>query len=197
MAHYLLCPNTDISPNIRASDNSSCNEMIWEDGEILNPEVHDFTNLEFICENLPSWKLTDYMMSDMGCSVISERCKNIFDQLWLNNIQYFPATVIEKEGEKAKNGYYAINFIELTNCIDIESSDLDSKTNRKWELFIWSIDSLTLLKDIDCQNAIFRAWQFTRIIIADQKCKDLLEKNNLTSIRCITPERWDGYNGEI
>ena len=52
MVCRLLCPNTDTSPDIRVSDNGSCNEMIWEDGVKIDSNEYDLSNLEFICETL-------------------------------------------------------------------------------------------------------------------------------------------------
>lgn len=198
MLYHLLFPNTDTSPDIRISGNGSCNEMIWENGIKINPDEHDLSNLEFICETLPSGAMTDYAVSDMGCSVVSERLKQYFDKLGLKNVQYFPATVIEKEGGIAKTGYYAANIVGLIDCIDVNESEMDSELDDNGELtVIWSIDQLVLKEKISYQEPLFRPAYFTGIILLAEILKQKLEESDMTGIRIVVPERWDGINGEI
>jgi len=198
MLYHLLFPNTDTSPDIRISGNGSCNEMIWGNGIKINPDEHDLSNLEFICETLPSGAMTDYAVSDMGCSVVSERLKQYFDKLGLKNIQYFPATVIEKEGEIAKTGFYAANFVGLIDCIDRDASDMRARTDKNGELtIIFRINKLVLKEKISYQEPLFRPAYFTGIILLAEILKQKLEESDTTGIRIVVPERWDGINGEI
>ncbi|MFT6987550.1 MAG: hypothetical protein ACJAT7_003406 [Psychromonas sp.] len=198
MLYHLLFPNTDTSPDIRISDNGSCNEMIWEDGIKINPDEYDLSNLEFICESLPSGVMTDYAVSDMGCSVVSERLKQYFDQLGLKNIQYFPATIIEKEGGKVQKGYFASNFIGAIDCIDREASELRARMNKNGELKgIFGIKKLVLKSSLISEEPLFRAAYFTRLVVINEVLKKHLEESELTGIRIVEPERWDGINGEI
>ncbi len=89
--------------------------------------------------------MTDYAASDMGCLVVSERFKKFIDNLGIDNIEFFPATVIEKEGQAPKAGYYAANIIGLIECIDIDASEMRAKYNKEGELkVIFRIDSLVL-----------------------------------------------------
>ena len=37
--------------------------MIWEDGVKIDSKEYDLSNLEFICETLPSGTMTDYAVS--------------------------------------------------------------------------------------------------------------------------------------
>ena len=198
MPIFLLCPNTDTSPDIRISDNGSCNEMIWEDGVKIDSKEYDLSNLEFICETLPSGTMTDYAVSDMGCSVVSERFKQLLDKSGLKNIQYFPATVIEKEGEIAKTGFYAANFVGLIDCIDRDASDMRARTDKNGELtIIFRINKLVLKGKISYQEPIFRPAYFTGIILIAEILKDKLEESKLSGIRLVAPEKWDGINGEV
>ena len=198
MLYHLLFPNTDTSPDIRISDNGSSNEMIWESGVKINPEEYDLSNLEFICETLPSGAMTDYAVSDMGCSVISERLKKYFDKLGLKNIQYFPATIIEKEGNTAINGYFASNFIGKIDCIDRDSSELRSRKNKDGEYkAIFSIDKLALKENLVNEEPLFRAAYFTRLIVINEALTNQFKESDMTGIRLVAPERWDGINGEI
>lgn len=198
MVKLILCPNTDVSPDIRISDDGSCNKMIWENGKLINPDKYDFSKLEFICERLPSGGMTDYAVSDMGCSVVSERFKNVLISLGIDNIQYFKASVIEREGEPAKEGYYAANIVGLVDCIDREASQMRADYDDDGNLdIIYGISKLVLTESMPESGLLFRAYPFTRLILIDESLKESIEASGITGVRLISPERWDGFNGEI
>lgn len=198
MSKLILCPNTDVSPDIRISDNGSCNKMIWENGKLIKPEKYDFSNLEFICESLPSNGMTDYAVSDMGCSVVSERFRNLLVSLGVDNIQYYKATVLEREGEQAKEGYYAANIVGLVDCIDRDASQMRADYDDDGKLdIIYGINKLVLTEPMPECGLLIRAYAFTRLILIDDSLKDSIETNGITGVRLISPERWDGFNGEI
>jgi len=198
MFKLILCPNTDVSPDIRLSDNGSCNEMIWENGHLINAEEYDLSQLEFICERLSSGGMTDYAVTDMGCSIVSERFKKFLENQGIDNIDYYKATVIEREGEQPKEGYYAANIIGLVDCIDRDASVMRARRDKNGELNLISrIDKLVLKDSVPNYGIIFRAYPFTRLVLIDENLKEEFEKSTITGVRLIIPERWDGINGEI
>jgi len=198
MSKLILCPSTENSPALRISDNGSCSDMIWESGHLIDPKEYDLSCLEFLCETLPSGQMTDYAVSDMGCSVISERLKNYFENIGIDNIQYFKASIIEHEGEAAKEGYYAANILGLVDCIDREASDMKARYNKDGELnIIFRIKKL-VLKDLPFSHGkIYRVFSFSRLILIDEDLKSQFEQSPIKGIRLVSPERWDGINGEI
>lgn len=197
MDKLIFCPNTETSPSMRLSDRGSCNEMIWENGHLLDPKKYDFSRLEFICEKLKSGAMTDYAVTDMGCSIMSERLKVFLESSGIDNIQYFPASVIEKDGEHAKDGYYTANFLGLVDCIDRDASEMKARRDKNGELnIITRISKLVLKKPGSSYGYIYRAYSFTRLILIDSSFKEKFESAGLTGIRLVDPERWDGQNGE-
>ena len=198
MSKLILCPNVEDSPALRISENGSCSDMIWESGHLINPKEYDLSCLEFLCETLPSGKMTDYAVSDMGCSVISERLKKHFENIGIDNIQYFKATIIEHEGEAAKEGYYAANILGLVDCIDRENSEMDAEYDDDGELnIVYSIDKLVLKELPFSHGIIYRAYPFTRLILIDDDLKSRFDQSIMKGIKLVSPERWDGINGEI
>ncbi|MFH0926170.1 MAG: DUF1629 domain-containing protein [bacterium] len=172
--------------------------MIWENGRIIDPKKYDLSRLEFLCETLPSGKMTDYAVSDMGCSVISERFKFFLDSLGIDNIQYVKATVIERDGEPAKPGYYAANILGLVDCIDRDASEMDAELDDDGELtIIFRIDKLVLKDDVFYQAPLFRTAHFTGLILLDETLKQKIDKSPLIGVRLVSPVRWDGIYGEV
>lgn len=194
----ILCPDTDISPQLTISDRGTCNEMIWEEGSLLDPEQHDFSNLEFLCETLPAGRFPDYAVSDMGCPVVSERLKSLFDSLKIDNVQYLPAGVVERHGQPPKRGYYAANIIGLVDCIDPEASDMDAEYDDNGELsIVYGIDRLVLKDAPSPAPPLYRARLFTRLILLDETLQPHIEGAAIEGVRLVRPERWDGINGEV
>ncbi len=168
--------------------------MIWEDGLIIDHAKYDLSRLEFVCEN--SGVMTDYAVTDMGCSLVSERLKTFFESNGIDNVQYFPATVIERVGEKPKGGYYAANFIGLLDCIDREASEMNAEEDENGELnIIFSIDKL-VLKDTEDDRFLSRACSFSRLILIDDSFIEKFNGSQITGLRLIEPEWWDGINGD-
>jgi len=191
----VLCPNLEISPDIRLSDNGSCNDMIWETGGLIDASEYDLSNLEFICESLPYGKFPDYAVSDMGCVVVSEKLKQSFESAGIDNIQYFPASVIETEGQLAKKGFYAVNIVGLIDCIDKDASDMDSEENEDGErTIIYSIDKLVLKETDSNPGYLYRMAWFSGVILINENIASKFESS--VGIHFIPPERWDGYSGE-
>ena len=197
MEKLLLCPDTAVSPEITLSENASCSEMIWETGHSIDTNSYDLSNLEFICETLPAGKLTDYMLSDFGCPVISPRLRTLLEQNGIDNIQYFPAT-IQSTPKTATAQYYAANILGLVACIDTDQSVMDAETDENGETtIIYSIDKLVLKKTSLDPGSIFIAFPFERIILIDERFSKLFDDAGIFGVKCIDPDRWDGINGEI
>lgn len=177
MNKMLLCPDTNMSPNITYSDNSSCHDMIWERGSLIEKGEYDLSRLEFVCEDLPANHFPDFAISDLGCPVVSKRLKEFFDQQKVKNIEYFPATVIEKQGMPPKEGYFAINIIGLVNCIDMEESDIEGDEEDGELVAIDYINKLVLTEN--SAGEIYRAYLFRRLIVVEEPLFTRLKIKNL------------------
>lgn len=197
MAKLILCPDQEVSPQITIYDDGLCPGMIWEDGQHINVTENNLSQLQFICETLPEGYFPDYAVSDMGCSVVSDRLKLLFESLGINNIQYFKASIIEREGKSPKIGYHAANIIGLGDCIDTDASEMDAEKGNNGELCIYSIDKLVLKNNPVEEYVIYRAKHFTRLILIEEDLISSFEKAGIKGIKFISPSRWDGFNGEI
>lgn len=194
MVNLILCPDTNFSPELTFYK-TSCSEMIWENGEWIDTETYDLSDLVFILETPTKTKMTDYAVSDLGCSIVSERLKRLFDSAGICNIQYFKAQIIERKGADALDGFYVANIIGLEDCIDFEPSEMDVEIEENADPIIYAIENL-VLKDFFCDKPLFRIKHFTRLILLYQDLKEKLIQSGVTGIKLIAPEKWDGVNGE-
>ena len=65
MANLMLCPDTKSSPELTFYKVSR-SEMIWENGEWIDSDMYDVSNLIFILETCSKTQMTDYTVSDLG-----------------------------------------------------------------------------------------------------------------------------------
>ena len=196
MKQFVLCPDMEVSPSITLTENGSCFETVWEDGGAIDQTNYDLSRLEFICETLPAGRFPDFAISDMGCPVVSEQLKNLLDANGVDNIDYFPATIIEKKGQAPQAGYYAANIIGLVDCIDKENSEFRGYEEEGELKGIFSIRKLSLLDNIVAPSYVYRVHLFWRIIIILEPFKKIFEEARTTGVKLIAPENWDGYYGE-
>lgn len=190
----LLCPDTRCSPDLTFYK-TSCLEMIWENGQWIDTKEYDVSQLEFIIENHSKKKMTDYAVSDMGCSIVSERLKLLLEQSGVNNIQYFKAHVYNRNMSAVSGNFYTANIIGLEDCIDTETSEMDADLKKDKPPVIYSIENLKLKEPI-LNQPILRLAYFTRVILADEKIKKIITEAEFSGMRFIKPENWDGFNGE-
>ncbi len=191
---YVLCPNNSVSPDLTYSAQSSCNEIIWLTGHPIAQE-YDLSNIEFLCENLPAGRLTDFAISDVGCPVASEAFVRMLRDNGIDNIEVFPASIRLTEQSEPVGGFYAINILGIVDVIDQDNSIMDFE-NEDGNLAIYFIDKLVLKSDCNSHALIYRPRGYrTRILIAD-RFKQIVEQSGIVGALLVAPENWDGFNGE-
>lgn len=196
MEKLLLCPDTTVSPEVTLVENASCFELIWETGHVINATEYDLSRLDFICETLPIKHLTDYILADVGCPLVSPRLRTLLEENSVDNIQYFPATV-RSTANAPVSQYYAANILGLVACIDTDQSEMDAELDDNGDAtLIYSIDKLILKKLPYDVGPIFRAFPFERIILIDEHFCKIFDDAGISGTKCIEPSRWDGINGE-
>lgn len=192
----LLFPDIKKAPLLTYSDTSSCSEIIWEEGERIDKKAFDLTNLVFVCETLPINKMTDFSVTDTGCIIISGRLKSALLNNGGNHLSYYPASVVERTGEKPKNGFYAVNIETLVDCIDIERSQFKGRIIDGELRGIRRIHQLFLTTPISPVSSIYRVKLFRRLIVVSDDLITLFESNEFSGMKLVEPTLWDGFCGE-
>lgn len=193
MNKLLVFPDIKTSPSLTPTHSCSCKNAIWEEGRILGTDEYDFSNLEFICETLPSGKMTDFAASDTGAPIISGQLKAVFEEMRLP-FQYFPVKILEKNGAQPILNYYAINIVGLINSIDIDASEMEVEEEDGELVDIIEVETL-VLKDIPVAE-VYRLYLFERVIVVQGQLADKLLDLNVSGMKLIAPERWDGIASE-
>ncbi|GGF21387.1 Imm43 family immunity protein [Flavobacterium limi] len=98
-------------------------------------------------------------------------------------------------GIPALDRFYIANITGLEDCIDFEHSQIDADIVEDTTPVIYAIENL-VLKKCFYDKPIFRLKHFTRLILVNQDLKEKLIQSDIKGIKLISPERWDGVNGE-
>ncbi|MGE7666857.1 imm11 family protein [Ureibacillus composti] len=69
-------------------------------------------------------RYTDYLANDLGWFIVSERLKNILQQLD-DNIQYFPIKIVNKLDKTQFSEYYVANILNVVSALNLEKSKYD------------------------------------------------------------------------
>ena len=132
----------------------------------------------------------------LGCPVISARLKNFFDDAGIDNIQYFPVTILENSDSIPKSDYFAMNVLGLVSCIDLNESEFKGRIVEGEVKGIRRISKLVLTEDLPEHLNIFRVRLFRRLIVISEKLVQSFTKEGFTGIKLVAPDRWDGFTGE-
>lgn len=111
--HYVLCADFSKTSSSYLSDDSTCQEPVWQRGERLDTDDYNLSRLVFISQNKHMQPFPDFSRDGHGCLVVSEKLKQILTNSGIDNIDYYPASIVEYGEEKPEPGYYAANIIGL------------------------------------------------------------------------------------
>lgn len=124
---------------------------------------------------------TDYLSNDMGWFLVSEKLKNILNNLDID-IQYFEVDIFEKKESVSKCKYYIANILTVVDALCLEESTY-FETELDENEIIYSISRYAVygekLKNID----IFKLSNGQEIpIFVSEKFKKIIEDNKLTGL---------------
>jgi hypothetical protein len=91
----------------------------------LDGEMYEGWNEKFTFHFDPSEGCipTDYLANDLGWLIVSERLREIFEDLEPGSIQYFPVSIINLKNGTPIIGYYVCNLLNHIDAIDLDNSD--------------------------------------------------------------------------
>ncbi|HWK22296.1 MAG TPA: DUF1629 domain-containing protein [Ureibacillus sp.] len=69
-------------------------------------------------------RYTDYLANDLGWFIVSERLKNILQQLDRNS-QLFPVKIVNKLNKSQFKTYYVVNILNVVNALNLKESKYD------------------------------------------------------------------------
>lgn len=153
-----------------------------------NKVVHDIEVIDFPYTNQLNSSFTDNLVAlPVIGLLINNKIRSLFDQLGIDNIQYFKTQLIDTDTQLANQDYWLANIVGKHVCVDKSLSELDLFTDGD----IRFIDKLVLALDKDTQYGhIFRMAEFLPLLVISDALKLLLEKNGVTGFAICKPEEF-------
>lgn len=134
----------------------------------------------------PEERKTDNIVSPTRLGLlINSKVKAVFDNLNIENIQYFKARLIEATSGEIDESYVIANIVGKYACVDDAKSDLQyfNSGNIKF------IDKLVL--DLDPKTDyghIFRVGEVFPLLVISDLLKQKLEESGVTGFKIYKPE---------
>lgn len=121
--------------------------------------------------------------------LLSNKVKEVFDSLDIDNVQYFATSLINTNGPKEHKGYFFSNIVGAYSVINMELSEVEESDIR--EGMIVEINSL-VLKEIDEDEypSIFMFKEQSGLILVKEHVKEAIEKTGLTGFSFYKPEEY-------
>jgi len=188
--HTVLCANFEVTTSSTLTDDSTCQDPVWQEGRKFEVGEYDLSNLCFESETPHMVPFPDFSRSDIGCPVFSEKLKQLLETAGIDNIDYYPASIVEYEGSIRKAGYYAGNIVGLLSCMDKEESDYTDMDG-----LVMDFDELVIDEERIANEQIFRLAEIPRVIFIEERFKGILGAENITGLQLIAPKEWDGFDG--
>ena len=189
--YYVFCADFDKTTSSILSDDSTCHEPIWQNGRMLANGTYDFSKLCFLSETPHISPFPDYSRDGHGCPVFSDKLKNIMEAAGCDNIEYFPAQIVEYNSSEPQSGYYAANIIGLIQCIDMDESEVDEDEDGN----IDEIEHLVIDESATRDLLIFRLAEMQDVILIHEHFKKPIEEAGITGVSLVPCDQWDGFDG--
>ncbi len=132
----------------------------------------------------------DCLPNDGADALVSLRVKKILETIAPNDVQFFKARLICKDGEL--NNYYFLNVTHTVSGIDHEKS---SYTKMKMADAISRIHYLTYKPDCMQKYDLARDEEYKVHLLVSEKIKQVFDNEKITGVWLVRPE--DYYRGPL
>lgn len=164
---------------------------VWTSGERL---VHDPPHLILTTDEERPTLLSDLLLTSFDLLVFSPKLIQLFDRIGVQNISYYPVTVINHETGADDTNYNVAHIIEKISCLDIENSECRYSADGK---DLMSVEEFSILEHkikprdkTGGKPLIFRLAEFEFIILVDELIKNECEKEGITGVKFIKPSEY-------
>jgi hypothetical protein len=159
-------------------------------------EIEQPPTMTLIAQDDRTTKLSDMLLNAADLQVYSPKLVATLDAAGVDNIQYFPITIVDGKTGKSRSDYKVANIIGLIPCLDIEHSSVlyfrNSKNIRSVEEFRLLADRIVPLKGKKAPPLIFRLGESEFLVLAHESIKKAFEKDGITGATFTPTERFVG-----
>ncbi|QOR67317.1 maleate cis-trans isomerase [Cytobacillus suaedae] len=145
------------------------------DCKVINNWADDLTFYYNPTEgNVPN----DYLATNLGWLIVSEKCRKILEEMNVTNIQYLPIRIKSLHDENEIQGFSVLNIIG-----EVEALNLNASVYNYFEVGeekILSVIKYAVNKDLLLNTHIFRLKEDTIPVFVSEKVKKAIRLNKLS-----------------
>jgi hypothetical protein len=161
---------------------------VWINGEkIVAPPAFELVGNS----DSPS-TLSDVLLTSFQMQVWSPRLVSLFDNLGIQNVQYLPITINNRETKTKEASYRIANILGAIDCLDLENSQYRRASGANVFLrvskFRIHTDKIIPLPRMQKSPLIFRLGEFKRHILVHETVKEACIKAKISGIKFTPPE---------
>jgi len=166
----------------------------WEflENESLLDEFPEVGVLHFSNENEYS-KLYDFIENRLGTQIVSTKVKEIMLDHGLDSsqVEYFPVTIKDQNGDVASNDYFMLNYINAQPIIDMTKSEYKLSSFDDSQISVISKTELDLT-NVDPKAKIFHPLTYKNITVVESSLLNAFQEAGVTGFWTIPAQGWDG-----
>lgn len=192
MTYYMMIEELDSDDDLVIEDEpdymKSHDGISFEEGKVVYQPIpkiyHEF-------EASSSSEINEVIIAPLFQGpLVSKYVKASFDELEVDNIQFFPVELYHKNAEKKLDDYYIMNVVGSFDPIDYDKSEIEYYGTPE-EKDIADIESLTFIPTDDLRlPKIFRLKPYLPLLVAHQAVKDSFEELGITGVKFYKPEEY-------
>lgn len=130
--------------------------------------------------------LKDFVTSQIT-PIVSDKFKNVLEQIGANNVIFYPATLKRSRTSKNGHGNYFLMILEPLSFLDYQKSIY---TGIEAESFVVAVQKLVIDTTKTTDKAIFRFKEIVGEIVINKSLKTALEAANITGLEYIPSEKF-------
>ena len=139
--------------------------------------------------------LSDMILTQFELPILSPRAISVLEKTGVDNIQYFPINIKNRQTGELEKSYQIANIVGLVDCLDKKHATYN--TSPRDENTILLLQQYRILEDKILPKGsgkktplIFRLGEFPFHVLAHESVKTAFEKENITGSEFIAPEKF-------
>jgi len=189
--YYLVQMDTRLTSDFIyfRNDPENYRVKLWITGEPLQAPPGDIT---LVADDEKPSAVSDLVLARVDIQIHSPKLVQALQAAGVDNIEYFPVTLIDKKRGVTRTDYQVANIIGKVACLDVDHSEAPKMLNgngyRSVKKFRLLEDQIKPLPGTTTPPQLFRLAEFSFHVIAHESLKNKLEQAGVTGIEFIRTE---------
>ena len=164
-----------------------CEGRLWRTGSAIAQPASSMT---LVMQDERTTRLSDMLLNSADLQVYSPKLVATSAAAGVDNIQYFPITIVDSETGAVRDDYKVANIVGKINCVDSDHANIRYSRGtgkiRNIEEFSVLEDRIVPLTGKNAPPLIFRLGELDFLVLAHESIKRAFEREGITGAK-FTP----------